>query len=76
VPDLSELQRVEEATIAGLAKAKQQGKARFTGVSSHNRVWLKSLIEAYPKQIEVAIFPTPRTARTPHRQPLDTIREE
>jgi len=30
-PDLSELERVEEATIAGLAKA-SAGKARFTGV--------------------------------------------
>ena len=34
VPDpLSELQRAEEATVEALAKAKQQGKARFTGVS-------------------------------------------
>jgi len=26
-------------------------------------VWLKSLIEAYPKQIEVAIFPTPQNSK-------------
>ena len=67
VPDLGELQRVEEATIEGLMKAKQQGKARFTGVSTHNRIWLKALIEQYPKQIEVAIFhtrPLPRNCRT------------
>ena len=76
VPDLSELERVEEATIAGLAKAKQQGKARFTGVSSHNRVWLKSLIEAYPKQIEVAIFPyTANSKELPTDSLFDTIRE-
>jgi aryl-alcohol dehydrogenase-like predicted oxidoreductase len=57
VPDLGELQRVEESTIEALARAKQQGKARHTGVSSHNRVWLKSLIDAYPKEIEVVLFP-------------------
>ena len=76
VPDLSELQRVEEATIAGLTKAKQQGKARFTGVSSHNREWLKSLIEAYPKQIEVAIFPyTASSKELPTDSLFDAIRE-
>jgi predicted aldo/keto reductase-like oxidoreductase len=40
-----------------LAKAKQQGKARFTGISTHNRVWLKSMIEMYPNEIQVALFP-------------------
>ena len=57
LPDLAELQRVEEATIEGLEIAKKQGKARFTGVSSHNRPWLKSLIEQNPKQIDVVLFP-------------------
>jgi uncharacterized protein len=76
VPDLSELQRVEEATVEGLAKAKQQGKARFTGVSSHNRVWLKSLIEAYPKQIEVVLFPyTAGSKELPTDSLFDTVKE-
>ena len=76
VPDLSELERVEEATVEGLAKAKQQGKARFTGVSSHNRVWLKSLIEAYPKQIEVAIFPyTAGSKELPTDSLFDAVKE-
>jgi len=76
VPDLSELQRVEEATIEGLAKAKQQGKARFTGVSSHNRVWLKSLIEAYPKQVEVVLFPyTAGSKELPTDSLFDSIKE-
>jgi len=57
ISELGELLRVEEATVEGLARAKKQGKARFTGVSSHNRVWLKSVIEQYPKQIEVVLFP-------------------
>lgn len=76
VPDLGELQRVEEATIEGLIKAKQQGKARFTGVSSHNRVWLKSLIEQYPKQIEVVLFPyTAATKELPNDSLFDTIKD-
>jgi aryl-alcohol dehydrogenase-like predicted oxidoreductase len=76
VPDLGELQRVEEATVEALAKAKQQGKARFTGVSSHNRAWLKSLIDAYPEQIEVVIFPyTAGSKELPTDSLFDTIKE-
>ncbi len=76
VPDLSELQRVEEATVEALAKAKQQGKARFTGVSSHNRAWLKSLIEAYPRQIEVVLFPyTAGSKELPTDSLFDAIKE-
>jgi aryl-alcohol dehydrogenase-like predicted oxidoreductase len=76
VPDLSQLQRVEEATIEGLAKAKQQGKARFTGVSSHNREWLKSLIEQYPKQIEVVLFPyTAGSKELPTDSLFDAVKE-
>ena len=76
VPDLGELERVETATVEGLAKAKQQGKARFTGVSSHNRVWLKSMIESYPKQIEVVIFPyTAGSKELPTDSLFDAIRE-
>ena len=63
IPDLGELQRVEDATIEGLIKAKKQGKARFTGVSTHNRVWLQSIIETYPEQIEVACLPYTATSK-------------
>jgi hypothetical protein len=76
VPDLGELARVEKATVEGLAKAKQQGKARFTGVSSHNRVWLKSMIEAYPKEIEVVLFPyTAGSKELPTDSIFDAIKE-
>jgi aryl-alcohol dehydrogenase-like predicted oxidoreductase len=76
VPDLSELQRAEEAAIEGLTKAKQQGKVRHTGVSSHNHVWLKSLIESYPKEIEVVIFPyTAGSRELPNDSLFDTIKE-
>jgi aryl-alcohol dehydrogenase-like predicted oxidoreductase len=57
VTDLGELGMIEEATVEGLSAAKKQGKARFTGVSTHNRVWLKSLIDTYPEQMEVVLFP-------------------
>jgi aryl-alcohol dehydrogenase-like predicted oxidoreductase len=57
VTDLGELRMIEEATVEGLAAAKKQGKARFTGVSTHNRVWLKWLIDNYSEQMEVVLFP-------------------
>jgi len=62
LPDLAELTRVEEVTFAALAKAKKQGKARFTGVSTHHRPWLKSIIEEYPNDLQVCC--TPYTAKT------------
>ncbi len=62
LPDLAELQRIEETLVATLEKAKKQGKIRFGGLSTHNRPWLKSMIETYPKNIEVIC--TPYTANS------------
>lgn len=42
--------------VEALEKAKKQGKARFIGISSHDRPWLKMMIEYFP-QIEVILFP-------------------
>ncbi len=42
--------------------AKKTGRARFIGVSSHDRAHLKQVIETYPEQIEVVL--TPYTAKT------------
>jgi uncharacterized protein len=42
--------------VAALEKAKKQGKARFIGFSSHDRRWIKFMIEYFP-QIEVVLFP-------------------
>jgi len=76
IPDLGELQRAEEATVGALAMAKQQGKARFTGISTHNRVWLKSYIESYPDQIQVALFPyTANSKQLPTDSVFDAIKE-
>jgi aryl-alcohol dehydrogenase-like predicted oxidoreductase len=45
-----------------LDTAKRQGKARFTGVSSHDRRWLKMMIEEFPSQMEIIV--TPYTAKS------------
>jgi aryl-alcohol dehydrogenase-like predicted oxidoreductase len=42
--------------VEALEKAKKQGKARFIGFSSHDRRWIKFMIEYFP-QIEVVCFP-------------------
>jgi aryl-alcohol dehydrogenase-like predicted oxidoreductase len=62
LPDLSELTRIEEAAFGAMEKARKQGKVRFSGISTHNRPWLKSVIEQYPDQLQVAC--TPYTANT------------
>jgi aryl-alcohol dehydrogenase-like predicted oxidoreductase len=42
--------------IEALAKAKKQGKARCTGIASHDRRWFKFMIE-YFDELEVLLFP-------------------
>lgn len=44
------------AVIEALAKAKKQGKARATGIASHDRRWFKFMIEYFP-ELEVVLFP-------------------
>jgi hypothetical protein len=51
-----------EEVMKALEWAKKSGRARFIGVSSHDRAHLKKLIEKYPDQIEVIL--TPYTANT------------
>ena len=51
-----------DAVAEALDWAKKSGRARFIGVSSHDRPHLKTLIEKYPQQIEVIL--TPYTAKT------------
>jgi aryl-alcohol dehydrogenase-like predicted oxidoreductase len=43
--------------VEALDNAKKQGKARFTGVSSHDHRWLRIVIDAFPEQMEVVLFP-------------------
>ena len=48
--------------IGALEKAKQQGKVRFTGLSSHDRPHIKWMIETYPAVVQVVC--TPYTAKS------------
>ena len=76
ISDLGTLLQVEEATIGALDKARKQGKARFTGVSSHNRIWLKSIIEQYPNTIQVVLFPyTANSKELPDDSVFDAIKK-
>lgn len=75
IQSLDELLGVEQGAMEALEKAKKQGKVRFTGISTHNRVWLKSLIEQYPKQLEVVLFPyTANTKELPDDTVFDAIK--
>ncbi len=43
--------------MEALAKAKKQGKVRFTGLSSHDRPHVKWMIETYPEVVQVVVIP-------------------
>jgi len=47
--------------IETAARLRQAGKIRHFGISSHNRDWLKHVVETYP-EVEMIVFPV--TART------------
>jgi len=60
-----------EVALQCLEKAKKDGKARFTGVSSHDRPWIAEAVAKYP-QLEVIC--TPYTAGT-KELPKDSVFE-
>jgi aryl-alcohol dehydrogenase-like predicted oxidoreductase len=55
--------------VEALEKAKQQGKARYGGFSTHDRQWTKFMIEYFP-QVDVVLFPYTAKSR---RMPKDSI---
>jgi len=66
-----------EEIVEALAKAKKQGKCRFTGVSSHDRRWLKMLIEKYPDEMQVVLFPyTAASKELPTDSLFDAVRNQ
>ena len=74
IEDAGERRRIEEATVEALALAKRQGKARFTGVSSHDAAWLRMMMARYPEQLEVVLFPVPCGAKPAGDTLFDTAR--
>ncbi len=66
----------EEEFIKAFTKAKQQGKARYTGVSSHGRKWLKRLADTYPDHFQVLLFPyTADTKELPNDSLFGAVRK-
>ena len=63
---ISASSRHTEAEVAEMLKAldwaKKTGRARFTGISSHDRPHIKMMIEKYPDQLDVIV--TPYTSKT------------
>lgn len=65
-----------EEIVGALEKAKQQGKARFTGISSHHRPWLKMMIEQHPGQIDVVLTPYTAASKVlPTDSLFDTVKK-
>jgi aryl-alcohol dehydrogenase-like predicted oxidoreductase len=65
-----------EEMIAALDQAKRQGKARFTGITSHDHAWLKMMIEQYPAQLDVVLFPYTSDSKVlPQDSLFDTLRK-
>jgi aryl-alcohol dehydrogenase-like predicted oxidoreductase len=61
--------------VTALEKAKKQGKARFIGMSSHDRRWLKFMIEYFP-QVDVVLFPyTAKSKRMPKDSIFDALKK-
>jgi aryl-alcohol dehydrogenase-like predicted oxidoreductase len=61
--------------VEALEKAKKQGKARFIGFSSHDRRWIKFMIEYFPP-IEVVLFPyTAKSKEMPEDSVFDALKK-
>ena len=62
--------------MGALEKAREQGKVRFTGLSSHDRQHIKCMIETYPTVLQVVV--TPYTAKSkvlPEDSVFDAIKK-
>jgi aryl-alcohol dehydrogenase-like predicted oxidoreductase len=62
--------------VGALEKAKKQGKARFIGFSSHDRRWIKFMIEYFPK-IDCVCFPfTTMSKRAPKDSVFEALKKQ
>ena len=74
--DLDEMMALEHGATEALEMAKKQGKVRFTGVSTHNRMWLKVMIEEYSQQLDVVLFPYTASSKVlPDDSLFDTVKK-
>ena len=68
-------EEVEQMMLA-LQEAKKQGKARFTGFSSHNRPHIKWMIETYPEVVDAIVTPyTADTKTLPKDSLFETLKQ-
>jgi aryl-alcohol dehydrogenase-like predicted oxidoreductase len=62
--------------MKALEKARKQGKARFTGFSSHDRPHIKWLIETYPEIVQIVVTPfTAKSKARPRGSLFDALKE-
>jgi uncharacterized protein len=61
--------------VDALEKAKKQGKARFVGFSTHDRRWIKFMIDYFP-QVDVVCFPfTTMSKAAPKDSVFETLKK-
>jgi len=62
--------------VGALEKAKKQGKARFIGFSTHDRRWIRFMIEYFP-QVDVVCFPfTTMSKRAPKDSVFEALKKQ
>jgi aryl-alcohol dehydrogenase-like predicted oxidoreductase len=62
--------------MGALEEARKQGKARFTGLSSHDRPHIKWMIETYPSVLQVVVTPyTSKSKVLPQESLFDAIKK-
>jgi len=76
ISDVDELEITEHGAVEALERAKKEGKVRFTGISTHNRVWLKSMVEDYSQQMEAVLTPyTAGSKALPYDSLFDSVKK-
>lgn len=65
-----------EEAIKALAQAKKEGKCRFTGISCHDRPWIKKQVEKYQDVLQVIVTPyTADSTVLPKDSLFDAVKE-